>query len=99
MFYGRHAFTFVHTYGFPLDPHPGRAAQPRHRSDMRRFTDAMDRHRAKARESVKGSGDSASRKQLVFALRENMAQPNFLAYDMESTNGVVAGNCGRVALR
>ena len=89
MFDGETAFTLYDTYGFPLDLTQD-ALRPRGIGvDIASFTDAMDRQRAKARESWKGSGDAAS-EAVWFSLREKSGATEFLGYETERAEGVVS---------
>jgi alanyl-tRNA synthetase len=88
MFDGDTAFTLYDTYGFPLDLTQDALRNRGIGVDIASFTDAMDRQRAKARESWKGSGDSQA-EAIWFALREKHGPTEFLGYDMESSEGVV----------
>jgi alanyl-tRNA synthetase len=88
MFDGETAFTLYDTYGFPLDLTQD-ALRPRGISvDLASFSDAMERQRAKARESWKGSGDSAT-EAVWFPLREKIGATEFLGYETETAEGVV----------
>src|SRR3979411_2370272 len=89
MFDGDTAFTLYATSGFPL--HITRDAL-RNRGisvDIASFTDAMDRQRAKARAAWAGSGDTAS-ESIWFPLREKHGATEFLGYETETAEGVVA---------
>ncbi len=89
MFDGDTAFTLYDTYGFPLDLTQD-ALRPRGISvDLASFTDAMERQRAKARASWSGSGDAAQ-EAVWFTLREKLGATEFLGYETESAEGVVA---------
>jgi alanyl-tRNA synthetase len=88
MFDGDTAFTLYDTYGFPLDLTQDALRNRGISVDIASFTDAMDRQRAKARESWKGSGDSQA-EAIWFPLREKHGPTEFLGYDMESSEGVV----------
>jgi alanyl-tRNA synthetase len=89
MFDGETAFTLYDTYGFPLDLTQD-ALRPRGISvDLASFNDAMERQRAKARASWAGSGDTAQ-ETVWFALHENVGATEFLGYETESAEGVVA---------
>jgi alanyl-tRNA synthetase len=89
MFDGETAFTLYDTYGFPLDLTQD-ALKPRGVGvDIASFTDAMDRQRAKARASWAGSGEAAAGA-VWFALREKLGATEFLGYETESAEGVVA---------
>jgi len=89
MFDGETAFTLYDTYGFPLDLTQD-ALKPRGIGvDITSFTDAMERQRAKARASWAGSGEAAAGA-VWFALREKVGATEFLGYETESAEGVVA---------
>ena len=89
MFDGVTAFTLYDTYGFPLDLTQD-ALRPRGIGvDIASFTDAMERQREKARASWAGSGEAAD-EAVWFALREKIGGTEFLGYETESAEGVVA---------
>jgi len=89
MFDGVTAFTLYDTYGFPLDLTQD-ALRPRGIGvDIAAFTDAMERQREKARKSWSGSGEAADQA-LWFALREKIGGTEFLGYETENAEGVVA---------
>jgi alanyl-tRNA synthetase len=89
MFDGETAFTLYDTYGFPLDLTQD-ALRPRGISvDLASFNDAMERQRAKARASWSGSGEAAQ-ETVWFSLREKVGSTEFLGYETESAEGVVA---------
>ncbi|HYA05804.1 MAG TPA: alanine--tRNA ligase, partial [Xanthobacteraceae bacterium] len=89
MFDGETAFTLYDTYGFPLDLTQD-ALRPRGIGvDIASFTDAMERQRAKARASWAGSGEAAD-EAVWFALREKIGPTEFLGYETEQAEGVVA---------
>ena len=86
---GETAFTLYDTYGFPLDLTQD-ALKPRGIAvDTDAFNAAMERQREKARESWKGSGDAAT-EAVWFGLREKHGATEFLGYETESAEGVVA---------
>jgi alanyl-tRNA synthetase len=89
MFDGDTAFTLYDTYGFPLDLTQDALRSRGIGVDIASFTDAMDRQREKARESWKGSGDAAT-EAVWFALREKLGATEFLGYETETAEGVVA---------
>jgi len=88
MLEGVTAFKLYDTYGFPLDLTQDALKSRGISVDQASFTDAMDRQRAKARESWKGSGDIAS-ENIWFPLREKLGATEFLGYDTEIAEGVV----------
>ncbi|MBR1091378.1 alanine--tRNA ligase [Bradyrhizobium manausense] len=89
MFDGDVAFTLYDTYGFPLDLTQDALKSRGIGVDQASFTDAMERQKAKARESWKGSGEAAS-EAIWFPLREKLGATEFLGYETESAEGVVA---------
>jgi alanyl-tRNA synthetase len=89
MFDGDTAFTLYDTYGFPLDLTQDALRNRGISVDIASFTDAMDRQRAKARAAWSGSGDTAT-ETVWFSLREKLGAPEFLGYETESAEGVVA---------
>jgi len=89
MFDGDTAFTLYDTYGFPLDLTQDALRNRGISVDIAAFTDAMERQKAKARESWKGSGDAAT-EAVWFGLRERLGATEFLGYETETAEGVVA---------
>lgn len=89
MFDGDVAFTLYDTYGFPLDLTQDALKSRGIGVDQAAFTDAMERQKAKARESWKGSGEAAS-EAVWFPLREKLGATEFLGYETESAEGVVS---------
>jgi alanyl-tRNA synthetase len=89
MFDGETAFTLYDTYGFPLDLTQDALRNRGISVDIASFTDAMEKQRAKARESWKGSGDAAT-EAIWFPLREKLGATEFLGYETESAEGVIA---------
>ncbi len=89
MFDGETAFTLYDTYGFPLDLTQDALRNRGIGVDLASFTDAMDRQREKARASWAGSGE-ASAETVWFPLREKLGPTEFLGYETETAEGVVA---------
>jgi len=89
MFDGDTAFTLYDTYGFPLDLTQDALRSRGISVDLASFTDAMERQRAKARASWAGSGEAAQ-ETVWFALRDKVGATEFLGYEAESAEGVVA---------
>jgi alanyl-tRNA synthetase len=89
MFDGDTAFTLYDTYGFPLDLTQDALRNRGISVDIASFTDAMERQRAKARAAWAGSGDTAT-ETVWFALRERLGAAEFLGYETETAEGVVA---------
>src|SRR5262249_38392868 len=77
------------TYGFPLDLTQDALRARGISVDIASFTDAMERQRAKARASWAGSGEAAQ-ETVWFALREKIGATEFLGYETETAEGVVA---------
>ena len=86
---GETAFTLYDTYGFPLDLTQDALRARGIGVDLAGFEDAMERQRAKARASWAGSGDAAD-EAVWFGLREKAGATEFLGYETESAEGVVA---------
>jgi len=89
MFDGDTAFTLYDTYGFPLDLTQDALKSRGISVDQAAFTDAMNRQREKARASWAGSGEAAT-EAIWFPLREKLGATEFLGYETESAEGVVA---------
>jgi alanyl-tRNA synthetase len=86
---GETAFTLYDTYGFPLDLTQD-ALRPRGIAvDTDGFNAAMERQREKARASWAGSGEAAT-EAVWFGLREKAGATEFLGYETETAEGVVA---------
>jgi alanyl-tRNA synthetase len=86
---GETAFTLYDTFGFPLDLTQD-ALRPRGISvDTDAFNAAMERQRETARASWTGSGEAAT-ETVWFGLREKIGATEFLGYETESAEGVVA---------
>src|SRR5262249_2782303 len=86
---GETAFTLYDTYGFPLDLTQD-ALRPRGIAvDTEGFNAAMERQKEKARASWAGSGDAAT-EAVWFTLREKVGATEFLGYETERAEGVVA---------
>ena len=89
MFDGDTAFTLYDTYGFPLDLTQDALRTRGISVDIASFTDAMERQREKARASWAGSGEAAQ-DTVWFGVRERAGATEFLGYETESAEGVVA---------
>jgi alanyl-tRNA synthetase len=89
MFDGETAFTLYDTYGFPLDLTQDALRARGISVDVASFTDAMERQREKAREKRFSSGEVAT-ETIWFGLREKFGATEFLGYETESAEGVVA---------
>ena len=86
---GETAFTLYDTYGFPLDLTQDALRARGIGVDIASFNDAMERQREKARASWSGSGEAAQ-ETVWFSLREKVGATEFLGYETESAEGVVA---------
>jgi alanyl-tRNA synthetase len=89
MFDGEVAYLLYGTYGFPLDLTQDALRARGIGVDVAAFNDAMERDRQRARESWRGSGEAAT-EGVWFALREKVGASEFLGYDTETAEGVVA---------
>ena len=89
MFDGETAFTLYDTYGFPLDLTQDALRARGISVDLASFNDAMERQRVKARASWTGSGEAAQ-ETIWFGLREKTGATEFLGYETESAEGIVA---------
>jgi alanyl-tRNA synthetase len=86
---GETAFTLYDTFGFPLDLTQD-ALRPRGIGvDLAAFKAAMERQRATARASWTGSGEAAT-ETVWFGVRERNGPTEFLGYETERAEGVVA---------
>jgi alanyl-tRNA synthetase len=86
---GAVAFTLYDTYGFPLDLTQD-ALRPRGIGvDVEAFNTAMTRQREMARASWTGSGEAAT-ETVWFSLHDKIGASEFLGYETESAEGVVA---------
>jgi alanyl-tRNA synthetase len=86
---GEIAFTLYDTYGFPLDLTQDALRSRGIDVDTAAFAAAMERQREKARASWSGSGEAAT-EAVWFALRETHGATEFLGYETERAEGVVA---------
>jgi alanyl-tRNA synthetase len=89
MFDGETAFTLYDTYGFPLDLTQDALRTRGIGVDLASFTDAMEQQKAKARASWSGSGEAAT-EAIWFPLREKLGATEFLGYETETAEGVIA---------
>ena len=86
---GETAFTLYDTYGFPLDLTQD-ALRPRGIAvDTEAFNAAMERQRERARASWAGSGETTT-ENVWFEAREKAGATEFLGYETENAEGVVA---------
>src|SRR4051812_19688300 len=86
---GETAFTLYDTFGFPLDLTQDALRSRGISVDTDAFNAAMERQRATARASWTGSGEAAT-ETVWFGLREKVGATEFLGYETESVEGVVA---------
>jgi len=86
---GEVAFTLYDTFGFPLDLTEDALKSRGIAVDTAAFGAAMERQRAKARASWSGSGEAAT-ETVWFALRDRAGATEFLGYETEGAEGVVA---------
>ncbi|MGH6844789.1 MAG: alanine--tRNA ligase, partial [Methylocella sp.] len=83
------AFKLYDTYGFPLDLTEDALRTRGLRVDTEGFEAAMERQRREARKAWAGSGELAT-EALWFAVKEKTGATEFLGYDMERAEGLVA---------
>jgi alanyl-tRNA synthetase len=86
---GEVAFMLYDTYGFPLDLTQDALKSRGIGVDLAAFDAAMECQREKARASWAGSGEAAT-EAVWFALREQVGATEFLGYETETAEGVVA---------
>src|SRR5262245_48679208 len=86
---GETAFTLYDTYGFPLDLTQDALKARGIAVDTDGFNAAMQRQRDRARKTWAGSGDAAT-EAVWFGLRETVGATEFLGYETEAAEGVVA---------
>jgi alanyl-tRNA synthetase len=83
------AFKLYDTYGFPLDLTQDALRARSLHVDAEGFEAAMERQRREARKAWTGSGELAT-EALWFAIKEKTGATEFLGYDMERAEGLVA---------
>src|SRR5262249_54159916 len=86
---GETAFTLYGTYGFPLDLTQDALKARGIAVDTDGFNAAMQRERDRARKAWAGSGEAAT-ETVWFGLREKIGTTEFLGYETEAAEGVVA---------
>ncbi|WP_305984059.1 alanine--tRNA ligase [Roseibium sp. MMSF_3544] len=86
---GETAFKLYDTYGFPLDLTQDALRARDISVDTDGFDAAMERQKAEARAAWSGSGGAAT-EAVWFALKEKHGATDFLGYETESAEGVVA---------
>ena len=84
---GETAFKLYDTYGFPLDLTQDALRERGMTVDTDGFNAAMERQKAEARASWKGSGQQAEER-VWFELRDAHGATEFLGYELESADGV-----------
>ena len=85
---GETAFRLYDTYGFPLDLTQDALRARGMTVDLAGFDAAMERQRAEARASWKGSGEQAEER-IWFELREMIGATEFLGYEHETAEAQV----------
>ncbi|MGJ3262058.1 MAG: alanine--tRNA ligase [Salinarimonas sp.] len=86
---GETAFTLYDTYGFPLDLTQDALKSRGIGVDTTSFDAAMQRQRQMARAAWAGSGEAAT-ETVWFSIRDRVGATDFLGYDTELAEGVVA---------
>src|SRR4051794_40422678 len=87
---GETAFTLYDTFGFPLDLTQDALRARGIGVDLDAFNAAMEQQKAKARESWKGSGDSAAGT-FWFGVKEKLGSTEFLGYETEQAEAKIIG--------
>jgi len=87
---GETAFKLYDTYGFPLDLTQDALRVRDISVDTDGFDAAMERQKAEARAAWSGSGGAAT-EAVWFALKEKYGATDFLGYETEVAEGVIAG--------
>ncbi len=85
---GETAFKLYDTYGFPLDLTQDALRERGMTVDTAGFDAAMERQKAEARASWKGSGQQAEER-VWFELRETLGATEFLGYEVEEADGQI----------
>jgi len=86
---GETAFKLYDTYGFPLDLTQDALRQRQISVDLDGFNAAMERQKAEARASWAGSGEAAT-EAIWFAVKDKVGATEFLGYETEEAEGVIA---------
>jgi alanyl-tRNA synthetase len=86
---GETAFKLYDTFGFPLDLTQDALRGRSMTVDTDGFNAAMARQKAEARKAWSGSGEAAT-ETVWFAIKEKTGATEFLGYDTEEAEGVVA---------
>ncbi|MDP3896303.1 MAG: alanine--tRNA ligase, partial [Mesorhizobium sp.] len=86
---GETAFKLYDTYGFPLDLTQDALRQRGISVDLDAFNAAMERQKTEARANWSGSGDTAT-ETVWFGVRDKAGATEFLGYDTEAAEGVIA---------
>ncbi len=86
---GEVAFKLYDTYGFPLDLTQDALKNRDIAVDLDGFSSVMERQKAEARKSWAGTGETATEAQW-FSVRDAVGATDFLGYDTEKAEGVVA---------
>jgi alanyl-tRNA synthetase len=86
---GEVAFKLYDTFGFPLDLTQDALRARGIDVDQAGFTAAMEQQKAQARAAWKGSGEAAT-EQVWFEIKQKVGASEFLGYETESAEGVIA---------
>lgn len=86
---GETAFKLYDTYGFPLDLTQDALRQRGISVDTDGFNAAMERQKTEARANWTGSGEAAT-ETVWFGVKDKVGASEFLGYDTEQAEGVVA---------
>ena len=88
-FSGEVAFKLYDTYGFPLDLTQDALRARGIEVDTAAFDKAMEKQKQDARKAWAGSGQTAT-EQVWFDIKENVGASEFLGYETEKAEGIVA---------
>jgi alanyl-tRNA synthetase len=86
---GKIAFKLKATYGFPIDLTLDALRSTGNTVNMAVYNQELERERAEARRAWAGSGEAAT-ETVWYALRERIGATDFLGYETETAEGVIA---------
>ncbi len=86
---GKIAFKLYDTYGFPLDLTQDALRTTSNTVNTEVYSREMERQRAEARKAWAGSGEAAT-ETIWFSIKDKIGATDFLGYDTERAEGVVA---------
>ncbi|WOJ89311.1 alanine--tRNA ligase [Methylocapsa polymorpha] len=86
---GKIAFKLYDTYGFPLDLTQDALRATSNTVNTEVYSEEMERQRAEARKAWAGSGEAAT-ETIWFSIKDKIGATDFLGYDAERAEGIVA---------